>query len=304
MASPLRFDHVLSNELSDALNQKLRAAATSPYSSHYCDSPYFAFKTAEKALEGGKTNIPMGHAVITQSGSLYDYCAKKHYTSFEAWYEDRGRELLGLAVLPPLSSELCFGRCGQYYGYLTYSEILAVIAKTPAHNTSTCKCDRCSDVERFKAYAARRPERLHAAAQERAVVEKARVEHRAEVAKKKAAAAAGGAGAGAGISQPAAATTQPTAAGAKAKDLEGELEKVNRLYTTQLQEIQALMPLRSETVGKFLEKSEGLKTIVAARHALLLAFIKASVADGGIDSASTSTLEPIAEAMKKLANRC
>lgn len=319
MASPLRFDHVLYNELRSALNQKLRAALKSPYYSNiYCHSPYFALKTAEKALEGRRTKIPMGHAIITQSGSLYDYCAKKHYISFEAWYEDRGRELLGLAAgvtLPPLSSELCFGRRGENYDYLAYSEILAVIEKIPAHDTSTCTCNRCSYVERIKAYAAHRVERLREAAEEMAAVEKARVEHRAEVAKKKAESvtrpAAGGAGAGAGIPQPAAAITpptvaaatiQPTATGAKAKDLEGELEKMNHRYMMQLQEIHVLLPLRSETVETFLEKSEGLKAIVAERHTLLLAFIKASVADGSIDSVSTNALEPIAEAMKKLAS--
>jgi hypothetical protein len=82
--------------------------------------PYLCFKTAEQIRSKSDYAVPMGHAVLTKAGDLYDYCAKKTYRSVEEWYADRGPELLQQAaahLLPPLQSELLFGRDGNFLGF-------------------------------------------------------------------------------------------------------------------------------------------------------------------------------------------
>ena len=82
--------------------------------------PYLCFKTAEQIRSRSDYPVPIGHAVLTKAGDLYDYCAKRTYRSVEEWYADRGPELLAVAaahLLPPLQSELLFGRDGNFLGF-------------------------------------------------------------------------------------------------------------------------------------------------------------------------------------------
>jgi hypothetical protein len=103
--------------------------------------PYFFLRSAEST----DATALRGHARIyyTPAGAtafrLFDYIVKKAYTSAEEWYEARGHELLGLAAgaeLPPLRSELCYGR-GE--DALTGEEIVKVVE---THRCG-CLCDTC-----------------------------------------------------------------------------------------------------------------------------------------------------------------
>jgi hypothetical protein len=96
--------------------------------------PYLCFKTAEQIRSKSDYAVPMGHAVLTKAGDLYDYCAKKTYRSVEEWYADRGPELLQQAaahLLPPLQSELLFGRDGVE-GILGDMSSMSLSARVPS----------------------------------------------------------------------------------------------------------------------------------------------------------------------------
>jgi hypothetical protein len=94
--------------LRNAVDRKVHVATGQTY--FYLTNGYFFLRSAAEWA-------PLGHAKITKTGVFYDYCARQGYSSVEEWYEDRGRTLLGLtpdAELPPLRSELCYGRGGDF----------------------------------------------------------------------------------------------------------------------------------------------------------------------------------------------
>ncbi len=99
--------------------------------------PTYTLKSVEER-RATDPSAPKVELSITPLERLEDIATKKQYTSFEAWYEARGPTLLGLApgaTLPPLSTELLFGRGKEW---MSFEEILHVATVSNFMATLSC----------------------------------------------------------------------------------------------------------------------------------------------------------------------